>query len=59
MAIEFTSKKVSVINPEYAYVMRHMDNEPSLFTGDFLHKEVLVAIYFLEVAPIHNVHNKP
>lgn len=42
MAIEFTSKKVSVINPEYAYVMRHMDNEPSLFTGDFLHKEVPV-----------------
>ena len=42
MAIEFTSKKVSVINPEYAYVIRHMDNEPSLFTGDFLHKEVPV-----------------
>ena len=42
MAIEFTSKKVSVINPEYAYVMRHMDNEPALFTGDFLHKEVPV-----------------
>ena len=42
MAIEFTSKKVSVINSEYAYVIRHMDNEPSLFTGDFLHKEVPV-----------------
>lgn len=42
MAIEFISKKVSVINPEYAYVMRHMDNEPALFTGDFLHKEVPV-----------------
>lgn len=43
MNIQLTNEKKSIYDEKYAYIIRHMDNDPSLYTADLLCNGNIVA----------------